>query len=160
MKSTTKIVAAVVGLAIAAPGFAIEVKKQVAVVATPAAAWAAIGDFCGIAAWHPAVESCALSRQDGADLRSLTLKGGGGVIVEKLVRWDKARRSYTYAILSGPLPVANYQSTIAVRQTKMGTVISWVGKFDAKGAPDDKAAAAIAGVYDGGLDSLKKKLAG
>src|ERR1700741_536643 len=42
------------------------------------ALWAKIGDFCGIAKWHPAIEKCELSA-DGKT-RTLSLKGGGTVI--------------------------------------------------------------------------------
>ena len=39
-----------------------------------------------------------------------------------------------------------------------GSTLVWTGKFDAKGAEDDKAAEAIGGVYQGGLDALAAKL--
>jgi hypothetical protein len=154
---TSKFVAAAIAASMVAPAFAIEVKKQVVVSATPAAAWSAIGDFCGISTWHPAVAGCALSKEGKKTLRTLSLNGGG-TIVEKMTGWDDAKMHYSYVILSGPLPVANYRSTLSVHAGKKGTVIRWVGKFDAKDAPDEKAAEAIAGVYDGGLASLAKKL--
>jgi hypothetical protein len=117
----------------------------------PDAMWAKIGDFCGISKWHPAIEKCELSA-DGKT-RTLSLKGGG-TIVEKLVKMDPAHRSYTYAIVSGPLPVAHYRSTISVAAKGAGSVVKWVGKYDAKGASDADAKKAIDGVYDGGLKTL------
>ena len=63
--------------------------------------WSKIGDFCGISNWHPAVEKCELSA-DGKT-RTLSLKGGG-TIVEALVKMDAAGHSYTYSIVSSPLP--------------------------------------------------------
>ena len=122
----------------------------------PAQAWAAIGEFCGIGDWHPAVEKCVLSEKDGKPLRTLSLKGGG-TIVEELVARDDAEMSYTYAILESPLPVANYESTIRMSRSG-GTVIVWTGTFDAKGAPDAKAVAVIEGIYQAGLDSLASKV--
>jgi polyketide cyclase/dehydrase/lipid transport protein len=115
------------------------------------ALWAKVGDFCGIGHWHPAIEKCELS-SDGKT-RTLSLKGGG-TIVETLVKWDAAGRAYTYAIASGPLPVANYTSTIAVAADGAGSVATWVGKYDAKGASDADAKAAIDGVYSSGLKGL------
>jgi hypothetical protein len=115
------------------------------------AMWAKIGDFCGIAKWHPALEKCELSA-DGKT-RTLTLKGGGA-IVEALVKMDAAGRSYTYSIISGPLPVANYTSTIAVSADGAGSALTWSGKYDAKGAPDADAAKIIQGIYDDGLKAL------
>ena len=139
----------------AAPAWALEAKKQIAVDATPAQAWAAIGEFCAIGDWHPAVEKCELSEKDGKVLRTLSLKGGG-TIVEELVGRDEADMSYTYKILESPLPVANYQSTIEV-EDEGGTTIEWAGTFDAKGAPDAEAVGVIEGIYQGGLEALAAK---
>jgi hypothetical protein len=148
---------AVVALTVAAPAFALNVKKQIQTPAAPAKAWNAIGDFCGLATWLPAVAGCQLSRVDGVVLRTLSLNGGG-TVVEKLIRWDARKRSYTYGIVSGPLPVANYVSTLSVAPAGKGSVVSWTGDFAAAGAPDDKAVATIAGLYDSGLASLAKEL--
>ena len=65
---------------------------------SPDALWKKVGDFCGIASWHPAIEKCTLSA-DGKQ-RTLSLKGGG-TVVEALENWDNANHSYTYTILSG-----------------------------------------------------------
>jgi hypothetical protein len=146
--------AAVIG----APAYAIDVKEHQQVAGTPDAAWAAIGDFCGIATWHPAIAKCELLKQGNATLRTLSLNGGG-TIVEKLLTWDDAHHKYSYSIVSGPLPVTKYRSTISVKAGKKGTVIDWVGRFDAKGASDDQAKQAVDGVYTGGLTALAKKLA-
>jgi hypothetical protein len=86
------------------------------------ALWKKVGDFYGIAAWHPAIEKCVLSA-DGKQ-RTLSLKGGG-TVVEALENWDDANRSYTYTILSGPLPVANYHSTIGVADDPKGSASKW-----------------------------------
>ena len=116
------------------------------------ALWAKIGDFCGIGKWHPAFEKCELSA-DGKT-RTLFLKGGG-TIVEALVKMDAAGKSYTYSILnSGPVPVANYTSTISVAADGAGSVVTWSGKYDAKGAPDADVQKTIQGVYDSGLKAL------
>jgi hypothetical protein len=118
------------------------------------AMWAKIGDFCGIAKWHPLLEKCDLSA-DGKT-RVLILKDGGGTIVEALVKMDAAGKSYTYSIISGPLPVANYVSTISVAADGAGSVVTWSGKFDAKGAPDADAQKIVKSVYDAGLEALTK----
>ena len=116
------------------------------------AMWTKIGDFCGISKWHPAFEKCELSA-DGKT-RTLFLKGGGGTIVEALVKMDSAGKSYTYSIVNSPLPVANYQSTIGVSADGAGSVLTWTGKYDAKGAPDADAQKVVQGIYDAGLKAL------
>jgi Polyketide cyclase / dehydrase and lipid transport len=117
------------------------------------AVWRKIGDFCGIANWHPAVAKCEMSA-DKKD-RTLTLKGGG-TIVEHLVSWSDKTHSYTYKIVSSPLPVDNYISTIHVAAAKSGSgsVIHWRGQYTAKGASDAEAKKTIDGVYGAGLTSL------
>jgi hypothetical protein len=139
--------------AVASAAQAIESKASRTSSQSVDAVWQKIGDFCGIANWHPAIAKCDLSA-DKKD-RTLTLKGGG-TIVEHLVRWSDKTHSYTYKIVSGPLPVDGYVSTLHVRAAKSGSgsVISWRGHYTAKGASDDDAKKAIDGVYDSGLTAL------
>ena len=73
---------------------------------------------------------------------------------EALENFDAANRSYTYTILSGPLPVANYRSTISVSADPKGSSVTWVGKYDAKGVPDADAKKTIDGAYEAGLRAL------
>jgi hypothetical protein len=114
-----KISGAAIGLSLlvltAVPVSAVESSIKGASVASVEAIWTKIGDFCGIGNWHPAIEKCALSA-DGKT-RTLSLRGGG-TIVEKLEKRDDATHSYSYSIVEGPLPVANYTSTISVAKEK------------------------------------------
>ena len=121
--------------------------------ATPEAAWKKIGDFCGIATWHPAVEKCVLS--DDGKMRTLSLKGGG-TIVETLVSRDDNAHSYTYEIVSSPLPVSDYVSTIKVLPEGSGSSIVWTGNYKAKGASDADAKDTIDGIYKAGVDAIAK----
>lgn len=138
------------------PVSALEVTKTATIAAAPDAVWKTIGGFCGIGDWHPVVEKCALSKKGNKEERTLSLKGGGTIIEEEQARDDKAM-SYTYTILSGPLPVDDYKSTIMVAKDGSGSKVTWTGSFKAKGAPDDKAQEAIGGVYDAGLKGLADK---
>src|SRR3984885_11331262 len=140
-------------LVLATSAQAIESKAAKASSQSVDAVWQKIGDFCGIGQWHPAIAKCELSA-DKKD-RTLTLKAGG-TIVEHLVRWSDKTHSYTYKIVSGPLPVENYESTLRVSAAKSGSgsVISWRGHYAAKGASDADAKKAIDGVYDSGLTAL------
>jgi Polyketide cyclase / dehydrase and lipid transport len=142
-------------LATTAFAHAVDVSRTVSSPAAPDAVWAKIGDFCGIAKWHPAVEKCEMAEKDGATWRTLSLKGGGTIIEKQLSRDDKTM-SYSYAITESPLPVQNYQSTIAVAGNGSGSTIVWLGKFDAKGATNEEAAKVMAGIYEAGLAELAK----
>jgi hypothetical protein len=147
--------AALLGMEHAA--MALDVTKSIDVAAAPDKAWAAIGDFCGIGSWHPAVAKCELQQKDGKTFRLLSLNGGGTILEQQSAR-DDAGHSYGYTIVESPLPVANYASTIAVAANGGGSTITWSGTFDAKDAPDDKAKEVIGGIYDAGLKALADKL--
>jgi hypothetical protein len=135
--------------------FALESSLTASSTLSPDALWKKIGDFCGIADWHPAIAGCKLT--DGGKRRMLTLKDGGGVIVERLVKRDDKHRAYSYKIISSPLPVASYQSTISVMDGKDGgSELKWSGKYLAKGTTSADAKKTIDGIYQAGADVLVK----
>jgi hypothetical protein len=138
-------------LVLIGPAFGLESSVTTTSSISPEALWKKIGDFCGVADWHPAIEKCVLSA-DGKQ-RTLSLKGGG-TIVEALENLDDAGHAYTYTIISGPLPVANYHSTISVSPDPKGSSLKWVGTYDAKGASDADAKKVIDGIYEAGEKSL------
>jgi len=143
-------------LAGTAPSLALDVTKTVDIAAPPAKVWSVIGDFCGIGQWHPAIETCALSKDGGKTLRTLSLKGGGTIVESQTAR-DDAKMSYTYGIVSGPLPVSDYSSTLSVAPKANGSAVTWTGSFKAKGAPDAVAVDAIGGIYESGLKAIADK---
>jgi uncharacterized protein YndB with AHSA1/START domain len=140
----------------ATPALALGVSQTFDIPAPPAKVWATIGDFCGIGAWHPAIEKCALSKKGDAELRSLSLKGGG-TILEELVSRHDANMDYTYKILEGPLPVEDYSATMQVTPSAIGSKVTWTATFKAKGADDAKAQAIIVGIFRAGLQGLVDK---
>ena len=145
----------------------LRVTKTVTIDAPAAKVWAQAKDFSGLGGWHPAVESDKIV--EGSDnkvgaVRLLTLKGGG-TIQEKLLAYDDAKRSFKYAILEGVLPVSNYTSTFHVAAAgKNKSKVTWSGSFQRKDtgpkpaadANDKTARDTMSGVYQAGLDNLKK----
>jgi hypothetical protein len=119
--------------------------------------WATIGNFNALAKWHPAVEKSEESKQGGATVRKLSLRGGG-TIVEQLERRDDRERSYSYSIVEGPLPVSGYKSELKVRQGKDASscVVEWSSEFEPTGAPENEAVKAVRGIYEAGFKSLHK----
>jgi hypothetical protein len=150
MRYTAHAVMVIVGMSTAS-AFALDSSVTMTSSLSPEALWKKVGNFCGIASWHPAIEKCVLS-PDGKQ-RTLSLKGGG-TIVEALESWDDAKHSYSYTILSGPLPVANYHSTISVSADPKGSALKWMGTFDAKGVPDADAKKTFDGIYEAGAKVL------
>ncbi|MEN3792054.1 SRPBCC family protein [Fulvimarina sp. MAC3] len=144
----------------ATPAFALEVSTETEVAAAPQKVWSTIGGFCAIAEWHPAVASCEEREVDGAPHRILSLEGGG-TIEEALVSRDDTGMTYTYRIVESPLPVANYESTIAVSGEGDTSMLSWEGTFDAaEGASDEDAIGAITGIYESGLAAISERATG
>lgn len=133
------------------------VTRTLSLDAAAADVWARIGSFQTIGDWHPVIDSC--TAESGGEVRRLGI-GGGVEIVERLECHDDAGMSYSYTIVEGPLPVANYRSTLRVRDNGDGTsTVKWSGDFDAAGVADADADEAIAGVYQAGLDSLRTEFA-
>jgi mxaD protein len=170
MKINTAIVAGLCLLAggythAAAPG--LKVTKTIEINASADKVWHAAKDFNGLHTWHPALASDEIvegkNNKIGA-VRLLTLKGGG-TIKEKLLGYSPAGRSFKYAIVEGVLPVSDYTATFSVKPAgKDKSSVTWTGHFKRKNVGDnpgdnenDKTAVdTISGVYQAGLDNLKK----
>ena len=93
-----------------------EVKQSVRLPAPVTEVWKTIGGFNALPDWHPMVKKSELAK--GGQERKLTLPGGA-TIVEKLESKDDKSYRYSYSITDSPLPVADYHSTIEVRQDKL-----------------------------------------
>jgi hypothetical protein len=130
------------------------------VAAPPDKTWSEIRDFQAIREWHPAIGSCEITREGGDTIRVITTRDGG-VLREKLLEHDDAKRRYTYSIVESPLPVSDYRSTIEVRPlTGNGnrSLIVWQGSFD---SPDgENAIKIVGGIYEAGLEGLRARLEG
>jgi mxaD protein len=175
MKSMTTIVyfalMAISGVAFAADAPVLKVSKSIAINAPAAKVWEQAKNFGGLNTWHPAVESDKIV--EGSDnkvgaVRVLTLQGGG-TIREKLLSYNDARRTFKYSILEGVWPVSNDTSTFSVVPTgKNGSKVTWSGAFQRKdtgpkpadNANDKTAIDTMSGVYQSGLDNLKKIVEG
>jgi uncharacterized protein YndB with AHSA1/START domain len=125
--------------------------------------WARIRDFNGLANWHPGIAKSTIeggkpSAQVGC-VRVLTLQDGG-TIREQLLEMSDLGHHYSYSILEGPLPVANYRATLRLRRISDGnrTFAEWSASFDT--APPEKQAEAEGfisnAVFQGGFDALNK----
>lgn len=143
-----------------------KVTKSVEINAPVDKVWKIIGNFQDMS-WHPAVEKTEGTGGNGAGAkRTLTLKGGGK-IDETLTKHDDAGRSLSYEITNVDvkvLPVTNYSSTLSVAGEGGKSTVTWRGAFyrgymnnDPPAELNDEAAVkAITGVYDGGLEAVKK----
>lgn len=112
--------------------------------------WQRVGDFHRLQTWLPGIEK--EEKIDDGRKRRLSL-GGGMQMVEELL--DRTERQYTYSINEGPLPIANYVSTLRVREAGSDAcVVEWESEFDAVGVPEAQAVAIVEAIYDAGLNGL------
>jgi len=106
------------------------------------------------------IERCEVEGEGVGAVRTLTLRGSGGVIVERLDARDAGAHSYTYSIINDcPLPVSNYSATVRLSAAGAGqTRVDWVGRFDPKGKPEADVVKLVEGIYRGGIARTNKKL--
>ena len=135
-----------------------EVRRSVRLPASAARVWATIGGFNALPEWHPAVERSELS--DGGRTRTLYLAGGGR-IVEGLDEHDAAARRYRYRFIESPLPIEKYRSSLSVRDEGAdGCTVEWRGDFASDDAVRTQMEKAVAGIYDTGLENLRRLFGG
>lgn len=130
--------------------------------ADPEQLWKAIGGFAAIADWHPAVEKAELQGEgEGKGTLRVLQLAGGGKIVERLEEISPTERVYSYSIVEGPLPVANYRAEIRVVDNGDGTsTVTWSSSFEPAGVDENKAVEVIRGIYEAGLENLRKMYGG
>jgi hypothetical protein len=138
-------------------GGVMEVRTSVRLPVPVAEVWKRIGGFNALPEWNPMFEKSELA--EGGQVRRLTVPGVG-VIEERLEGSDEQGHSYSYTIIDSPLPVADYHSTIRVREEGDEAVVEWEGSFEPKGASMEEVGKTIQGVYQTGLDNLKKLYGG
>ena len=137
-----------------------KVRMETKLAASPEMLWRTIGGFNALPAWHPAVAKSESTGETKGSTRTLSLVGGGS-IVERLEEVSPTERVYRYSIVSGPLPVANYAAEIRVIDNKDGTsTVEWSSEFEPKNVAEPDAVKAIQGVYQAGLDNLRKMFGG
>ena len=105
--------------------------------------WKVAGDFGGIGAWMPGIESC---RVEGDD-RIIAMMGM--TITERLVARDDTGRSLTYTIADGA-PVESHQATITVIPTGETSHVT----YDVAATPDEMSDLMV-GLYQQALEALK-----
>ena len=87
------------------------------------------------------------------------IKTANGTIVERLESLDDAGYSFSYAIINedGPLPFSDYSSKVNLETTGEGaTQVTWVGSFNSRGIPDDKAIELASGIYKNLIEQARK----
>jgi uncharacterized protein YndB with AHSA1/START domain len=129
--------------------------------------WRRIRDFNAMADWHPGIARSEIEGGMPSDqvgcVRILTLQDGGK-IREQLLEMSDLGHHYSYSILEGPLPVANYRATLRLRRISDGnrTFADWSASFDPDPPEKQKEAEDFVSnaVFQGGFNALKKHFGG
>jgi hypothetical protein len=118
--------------------------------------WKVVSDFVGVIAMMGVpVES----EGDGIGM-TRTVPMGGSEIIERLEAIDPEAHTTSYSIVSGPIPVKGYLSTISLDPGgDDATHITWSGRFEPDGISDDEAVKMIEQVYAGGIMAIQKQFA-
>ena len=120
--------------------------------------WTEIGEFTSLDDWYPGIARIDIGGEGIGATRSALLENGAQII-EQLQAVDQQARRYTYSMLSGPLPVANYQASLQAQDAEdgVGCDIVWSAEFDADGAPKLAVIDAVNGIFATGLGVLESQ---
>ena len=130
-----------------------EVREEAELGASADEVWKVVGDFVGlIEAMGAPVES---EGEGIGQLRKISM--GPEPVVERLEERDEQAKRIVYSIVSGPLPLADYRSTMQLEPAGEGrTKLTWTGTFEpGAGATEEVAVSTVKAVYGGGIAALK-----
>ena len=124
--------------------------------ASPDEVWKLVSDFGGmLEAFGIPVE---LSGPEGVG-QERKISMGPDPTVERLEELDHDAHRLVYSIQSGPIPVANYRSTMQLSEITGGrTQLDWSSTFEpADGTPEADAINLVSGIYKGGIAGLQAR---
>jgi uncharacterized protein YndB with AHSA1/START domain len=134
--------------------------------APPAKVWTRVRDFNAMPSWHPAIAESRIENGEPSDrigcVRDFRLRNGERVR-EKLLGLSDFDLFVTYSIVESALPVTDYVSTLRLTPVTDGdrTFVEWTAEFDCPPEREADMQAAIGGgVFQSGLDSLKRHFGG
>ncbi|WP_432722655.1 SRPBCC family protein [Jeongeupia wiesaeckerbachi] len=87
-------------------------------------AWAKLGTFCGISRWQSLVSACVVEERSDGIYRVVIMKNDTA-FTERLETFSQADHSFSYSILSGPLPVNQYRSELKIEPQGKDSKLVW-----------------------------------
>jgi hypothetical protein len=103
------------------------------------------------------MKNCTMEGSGVGALRTITLEGGGPPTVEKLEKFDDPAKTLSYSIVTSPLPLKDYFSTVEVIDAGSGQCeVKWYSTFQPEGPPEAIAIQIVEGIYSGAFEGLKK----
>lgn len=132
-----------------------QVIVSVTLAAPAARVWEFVGGFHALAEWCSSIKS-SLPEQGGRVRRLKTTDGA--VIAERLQSFSEAGREYSYTIVSGPIPVSNYRSTLKVigDDGAPDCTVEWSSQFDAVEGIEEAMVGVFQHLYESAFVDLKR----
>jgi hypothetical protein len=123
------------------------------------ALWSILGDFGRTGKWSGRPpEACVQEGEGIGALRTLHL-GDGRTVVDRLEA--QTPTSYTYSIVTSPLPYAHYRATMAVEPVDADhTRFIWTGEFEPAGMTEEAAITFTRNVYAMGIGLMRTTIEG
>lgn len=123
------------------------------------ALWAILGDFGATGKWSGRPpEACVQEGEGIGALRTLYLDDGRE-IVDRLEAQDDY--SYSYSIVTSPLPYRRYRATMAVEPLDAAnTLFRWTGEFEPLGISEEEAITFTRNVYAMGIGLMRRTIEG
>jgi len=126
--------------------------------APAARVWPLVSDFGGIDKYMRGIESIRL---EGEGLGSDRIVGtAAGSIVERLTWFDAEALTYSYTIVSGPIPLSRYVATVKLTPEGERCGIEWKGHFEPEGISVEDGEKLARSIYTGGIKGYKRALEG
>ena len=131
-----------------------QVRRMVSLPVDRDTVWRAIGDFGGIAEWHPLIERAELAEIEGETYRHLTTVDGE-LFLERLI--EAGSHHLTYEMVDGPLPVADHRATLSCVAEPGGCHVYWSAYFVPTGPDAHFAGGVVGAFYEIGLRAVRDR---
>ena len=119
--------------------------------------WDLLGDFGNTSKWSGSPPEACVCNETGIGALRERRFADGRVIVDRLEA--ETDYSYTYSVVSGPLPYKSYQATMAVQRIDdTHSEFSWTGVFEMKEMTDEEGITFTNNVYAMGIEMMKKTI--
>jgi NADPH2:quinone reductase len=123
--------------------------------------WAILRDFNGHERWHPAVAESRIEEGRAGDeagcVRRFKLNDGAE-LREQLLRMSDRDHSFSYCILTSPIPLIDYVATVNLKPVTDGdrTYWEWSSTFAAPEGRETELAALVGdGIYEAGFGAIQ-----
>lgn len=131
-----------------------EIRKERTVPAPADHVWRDLRSFRGIERFLPPIERSEVDGEGAGAVRVCTMHDGGK-LEERLERIDDERRELEYVIVSSPMPLENYRSTMQVLdEGPTSCTVVWRATFDAPEGAEHELETSMSDLYAAGLDGL------